>query len=425
MATSFACSSCGLAIPFSQGEPGKAARCPSCGAAVAAALASSHASGADARRSSSSDRIGGTDALALEVAQARSDSSRRFGSFLLLSEIGRGGMGVVHRAFDERLRRVVALKRIHDDGADPRRFRKEAETAARLSHPAIVKIFDTGDVDGKLYLSMELVVGKTLAERRLPLTKALEALHRGCLAVQYAHEQGVIHRDLKPQNVIIEDGTGAPRLLDFGLARQVDGTRLTKTGTTLGTPAFMPPEQAGGAREEIDARSDVYSLGATLYYILTDRPPFEGATAYNVVAAVLTKDPIAPGELNPRAKGDLETIAQKCLEKEKRRRYGSAEALAQDLERYLAGQPILARPIGRFERGRRWVKRNRLPAAGALAVLVSIAGSGGFLGWERRARLRSGRETAASEAERSRKAFEKGSSSADETIGRGLDALEA
>ncbi|MBI3723722.1 tetratricopeptide repeat protein, partial [bacterium] len=320
--------------------------------------------------------------MALEVEQARADPARAFGPFLLLSELGKGGMGVVYRAWNDRLRRVVALKTVIKEDADEEsalRFQREAEAVARLRHPAIVSVYEAGEISGKQYLAMELVPGASLAARlrgdaKLALTKALEALRDVARAIHYAHEQGVIHRDLKPQNIMI-DKEDRPHVLDFGLARLSDRSKLTKTGATMGTPAYMPPEQAGATEAEIDERSDVYSLGATLYHVLTGRPPFEGQSEVAVIAALLTKDPVPPGTLNPRAKGDLETIALKCLEKEREKRYASAEALARDLEAYLGGDPIAARPIGSLERLVRRVRRNKLATAlGALAVLGSLSG---------------------------------------------------
>jgi serine/threonine-protein kinase len=209
---------------------------------------------------------------------------------------------------------------------------------------------------------MQFVEGRTLAQRikdrqKLPLNKALEAMRDVARALGHAHGQGVLHRDLKPQNILL-DAQDRPHVLDFGLAQLNDsGTKLTATGAMLGTPAYMPPEQANS--EKTDERSDVYSLGATLYYVLTARPPFEGSTPLNVMHAVLRKTPEPPSRLNPRAAGDLDTITLRCLEKDPARRYPSASELAEDLERHLAGDPIRARPIGRVERSWRWARRNK------------------------------------------------------------------
>ncbi|MBI3723823.1 tetratricopeptide repeat protein [bacterium] len=362
--------------------------------------------------------------LAQEIQRARTEPTRALGPFLLLSELGKGGMGVVYRAWDDRLRRVVALKTISPDAAVGKdaiaRFRREAEATARLRHPCIVAIHEAGELprppgEPVHYIAMDLVSGATLERRlspgkgeaKLALVRALEVLRDVARAVHYAHGQGVIHRDLKPQNVIIDE-SDRPHVLDFGLARVRelgDLGKLTKTGAALGTPAYMPPEQAGGTGEA-DERSDVYSLGATLYFVLTGRPPFSGAASYNVLAAVLTKEPVPPSRWNARAAGDLETICLKCLEKDPKRRYESAEALALDLERHLRGDPIAARPIGSAERARRWVKRNRLLAAAGVLFLLLTAGFAVFLVQDRRARARAEREAAVREAESARRRFE-------------------
>ncbi len=323
--------------------------------------------------------------MAAEIARARVHPSKRLGRFLLLAELGRGGMGAVYRAWDEKLERVVALKTVleaADEGAI-KRFHREAQAVARLKHASIVSVHDVGEDGGKHWLAMDLVEGKTLKRRlrpgdgetKIPLTKALEAVRDVARAVQYAHESGVLHRDLKPENIMIDDA-GRALVLDFGLAKLREGAAsITKTGSALGTPAYMPPEQAAGTElGEADERSDVYSLGGTLYFVLTGRPPFEGESEVNVITALLTKDPAPPRASNPRIARDLETICLKALEKD-RGRYATAGDLARDLDRYLAGEPIEARPIGGLERGRRWVLRNR--AVAATLVLGALVGAGG------------------------------------------------
>ncbi|MBI3726161.1 protein kinase, partial [bacterium] len=344
--------------------------------------------------------------LASEIARARADPARAFGPFLLLSELGKGGMGVVYRAWNDRLRRVVALKTILPGGTVDaeaiKRFQREAEAVARLRHPNIVGIHEAGEISGRHYIAMDFVSGRTLERRleskkageRLPLTRALEALRDVARAVHYAHGQGVIHRDLKPQNILL-DASDRPFVLDFGLARVRElgeKNRLTRTGAALGTPAYMPPEQTEGGSAEMDERSDVYSLGATLYHVLTGRPPFQGETELNVLTAVLTKDPVPPSKLNSRAAGDLETICLKCLEKEKERRYPTAEAFGREIDRYLAGEPIEARPIRGLERLARRARRNKLQAALALLALGAVLAALSVGAWAVKARLKDAAE---------------------------------
>ncbi len=335
----------------------------------------------------------GDAALDAEIEAARADPHRCLGPFLLLDELGRGGMGVVYRAWNDRLRRLVAVKTILADGPDAeqaaQRFEREAQAIARLKHPSIVSIHEVGFEGGRHFLAMDLVAGTPLdrllqtkkkqkrraeGADRLPLTRGLEVIRDVARAVHHAHGHGVIHRDLKPGNVIV-DPDGKPFVLDFGLATVRGQATLTKTGTAVGTPAYMPPEQADG-QGEIDGRADVWSLGATLYQLLAGRVPFEGTTDANLIFAILTKDPVPPGELNRRAAGDLETICLHCLEKEPDRRYPTAEALADDIDRYLAGDPITARPIGIVTRFLRRLRRQKLLAAVVLAAIAGLLAAG-------------------------------------------------
>lgn len=303
--------------------------------------------------------------------------ARHFGDYELLEKIAQGGMGVVYKARQASLNRVVALKMIltgeFANEREVKRFHSEAEAAAKLDHPGIVPIFEIGEHEGRHYFSMAFIEGKSLADRLrdgpLPPTHAADLLAEICDAVACAHEKGVIHRDLKPGNVLI-DTKGTPRVTDFGLAKQVDSdTELTRTGQVIGTPSYFPPEQASGKRDEIGVRSDVYSLGAILYCLLTGRPPFQAASTVETVMQVLHQEPVAPRTLNQQLPIDLNTICMKCLSKEPAKRYESAEALAGDLRRFLAGQPITARPIKRLERTWMWCKRN--PRATATISFVS------------------------------------------------------
>ncbi len=317
------------------------------------------------------------EGLEAEVAAARADTRRVFGPFLLLGELGKGGMGVVYRAWDERLRRVVAIKTLLDpDATSVQRFEREAQALAKLRHPGIVGVHGVGNVAGRHYLAMDFVEGAPLANLvgprasgRLPLTHALEVVRDVARAVHAAHEQGVIHRDLKPANVIVEP-SGRAVVLDFGLAKVRGAANLTRSGATMGTPAFMAPEQVGD-QGDADARTDVYALGAILYNVLTGRPPFVGPSEINIITALVNRDPVPPSELNARAAGDLETICLRCLEKDPSRRYATARDVAAEIERHLSGEPIEARPIGPLERWSRRVRRNKLVTA--LAVLAGSA----------------------------------------------------
>jgi WD40 repeat protein len=302
---------------------------------------------------------------------------RYFGDYELLEEIGRGGMGVVYRAMQVSLKRTVALKMILSgqlaNADDVRRFHAEAEAAARLDHPGIVPVYEVGQHEGHHYFSMAFIEGESLArkvaEALPPPREAAELTRKVAEAVSYAHVEGVIHRDLKPGNILV-DRQGQPRLTDFGLAKRVQGdSSLTATGQVLGTPSYMPPEQANGQGGAVGPLSDVYSLGAVLYCLLTGRPPFQSDNPLDTLLQVIQQEPVAPRQLNARVPRDLETICIKCLSKEPRKRYSSALDLAADLDRFLAGKPIHARRIGPVGRAWRWCRRNPV-VAGLSAALV-------------------------------------------------------
>ena len=320
---------------------------------------------------------------------SRTDSSpppgtrvRYFGDYELLEELGHGGMGVVYKAKQVSLNRIVAVKMILParliSEVAVKRFQAEAEAAANLQHPNIVAVHEVGVHDGQHYFSMDYVEGRSLAElvreHTLPAKRAAEYVQRIAEAVHYAHQQGTLHRDLKPSNVLI-DTHDRPRVTDFGLAKRLENdSGLTASKEILGTPSYMAPEQAEGNREQIGVASDVYSLGAVLYDLLTGRPVFRAATPVETLRLVIDTEPVSPRLLNPKVPRDLETIVLKCLEKEAHRRYGSAEALADDLRRWLKGEPIKARPMTRPERLWRWSRRNPLVAAlSSTAVLLLIA----------------------------------------------------
>ncbi len=310
------------------------------------------------------------------------DSVRYFGEYELLEEIARGGMGVVFKARQVNLNRVVALKMIlagqFAGEEDIQRFYTEAEAAAQLDHPGIVPIFEIGEHQGQHYFSMSYIEGENLAERVAegPLSprEAAQLVADVCDAISYAHQCGVIHRDLKPANILI-DHNGQPRVTDFGLAKKTESdSALTGTGQILGTPAYMPPEQAGGKEGEVGPLADVYSLGAVLYCLLTGRPPFQAASPMDTLLQVLGSDALPVRQLVPTTARDLETICDKCLNKDPSKRYGSAKDLSEDLRRFLENEPILARPAGWVERASKWATKQPVIAAILLSMPAWMLG---------------------------------------------------
>jgi serine/threonine-protein kinase len=301
-----------------------------------------------------------------------------FGDYELLQEIGRGGQGVVYRARQKSLNRIVALKVIGlahwATEAHVKRFRLEAEAAASLNHSCIVPIYEVGERDGACYFSMGLVEGGQLdavAKREsIPIGRAAELIAKLARTVSYAHEHGILHRDIKPGNILV-DVEGDPHLTDFGLARLVETeSTVTRTLEVLGTPSYMAPEQAVGKNAGVTSATDIYGLGAVLYQLLTGHPPFAGGTTYETVRLVLDAEPRHPRLLNPKVDRDLNTICLKCLDKDPQRRYSSALALAEDLERWLKHEPIRARRTGLVTRGRKWVRRN--PSIAVMAAMLLV-----------------------------------------------------
>jgi WD40 repeat protein len=316
----------------------------------------------------------------------------------ILDELGRGGMGVVYKARQRGADRLVALKMIlagaHAGPAEVARFRTEGHAIARLRHPGIVQIYEVGEQQGLPFFSLEFCEGgsleKQLAGTPLPPREAAALVRALAEAIQAAHEAGIIHRDLKPANVLLAACGIAPewipKITDFGLARKLDEQGgQTQTGSIMGTPSYMAPEQASGSKD-LGPAADVHALGAILYECLTGRPPFRAATPFDTILQVISDDPVPPSRLHRAVPRDLETVCLKCLRKDPARRYTSAAALADDLGRWLAGEPIAARPVGTLERGLKWVRRNPVVAS-LLALVVSLAvlGVGMVLGQWRRA----------------------------------------
>jgi WD40 repeat protein/tRNA A-37 threonylcarbamoyl transferase component Bud32 len=306
--------------------------------------------------------------------------------FTVLEVLGRGGMGVVYKARQTKLNRLVALKMIlaggHASEGDLARFAAEAEAIARLQHPNIVQVYEVGTHEGRPFFSLEFCAGGSLDRKLsgtpLPPLEAARLVETLARATHAAHRANVIHRDLKPANVLLlADGT--PKITDFGLAKKLDAVGQTQSGAIMGTPSYMAPEQAGGKSKEIGPATDVYALGAILYECLTGRPPFKAATTAETLLQVLSDEPVPPSQLQSKTPKDLETICLKCLHKEVGKRYATAEALADDLGRFQRGEPIVARPVGRLERGWRWCRRNpalavaAAVAAGALAAVAVVS----------------------------------------------------
>jgi eukaryotic-like serine/threonine-protein kinase len=323
-----------------------------------------------------SDASGGADDLSLP-------SGTRvgyFGDYELLKVLGEGGMGIVYKARQLSLNRPVAVKMFKasrfPSAGEVRRFQNESEAVARLDHPNIVPVFEVGQYEDQHYFSMKLVAGESLDKRPKDYLSnprraaALVATIAG--AVHHAHQRGILHRDLKPANILI-DSEGQPHVTDFGLAKRVEGdSELTQSGAILGTPAYMAPEQASGKRGAVTTSTDVYGLGAILYALLTGRAPFGGTAVLDVLEQVRERTPDSPRTLNPQVPPDLEVICLKCLAKDPRHRYASADALAEDLKRWLAGEPIAARPVGSVARFWMWTRRNPVVAGAAGLVAVAV-----------------------------------------------------
>lgn len=337
---------------------------------------------------------------------------RYFGDYELIEEIARGGMGIVYKARQESLKRLVALKMILKGElatqADVQRFRSEAEAAAKLDHPNIVPIYEVGEHQGQHYFSMKLIDSGSEREAVSRRTEVGQRRNAAILAtvaraVHHAHQRGILHRDLKPGNILIDEN-GDPHVTDFGLAKRVEGdSGLTRSGVAVGTPSYMAPEQAR-AEKLLTTAVDVYSLGAVLYERLTGRPPFRGDDPLTTLLLVIDQEPPRPRALNSAIDRDLEIICLKCLEKDPARRYGSAEALAEDLERWLRGEPIQARPASTWTQSRKWVRRRPALAALLAVLLLGAPMALALISWQWRTALHQG-ERARSELSRAETAL--------------------
>ncbi|MCI0540855.1 MAG: serine/threonine-protein kinase [Verrucomicrobiales bacterium] len=345
-------------------------RCPVCGASIAPGSPAGHCPACLVRISLSDAGI--------EPRVEADDSPRMIGDYELLEEVARGGMGVVYRARQRTLDRIIALKLLvageYASLEARQRFRVEAETTAQLQHPGIVAVHDVGETEGLPWLAMDFVEGKNLGdlvrEQPLPGRRAAEIVRTVAEALQHAHERGVLHRDLKPSNILI-DAEGRPRVTDFGVARRFDrDATLTSTGQVLGSPGYIAPEQAFGSGSAVGPPTDVYGLGALLYHLLAGRPSFQAPTLDAILLQLRDRDPVPPRRLNPSAPHDLEVICLKCLRKNPADRYATARELADELDRFLRGVPIRARPLGPLALG--WRLGRRHPAICTLSVVVIL-----------------------------------------------------
>ncbi len=307
-----------------------------------------------------------------EIAAALNDPERRLNQYVLVKEVGRGGMGTVWKAWDTKLARWVAIKFLKaDNETGLRRFEREAQLVAQLHHPNIAGIHEIGEEKDSHFLVMDFIDGATIGTEKLPLPSTLKAFVKVCRAIQFAHDRSIIHRDIKPGNILLRED-GEPFVTDFGLGKALKTrSSLSISGTVLGTPAFMSPEQALGDLDAIDMRSDVYSLGATLYTLATGRVPYESTNPSTVLLEVTTADPTPPRKIDPRISPEVEAIILTAMEKKKADRYASADAMADDLERVLDDRPVTVKSPGPMRRAGRVIRRNPWPSMTALIFLVA------------------------------------------------------
>ncbi|MFH1227454.1 MAG: tetratricopeptide repeat protein, partial [Planctomycetota bacterium] len=303
----------------------------------------------------------------------------KFERYLIEGKLGQGGMAAVYLATDQSLNRQIALKVINsDDKESLERFQREAHAVAKLKHPNIVQIYDVGIFGSRHYFTMEYIDGVTLdkmieASFKPSIQDIINIISQVASALDYAHQNGIVHRDIKPSNILINK-SGNAYLADFGIAKQVTGLdkKLTVTGTTVGTPEYMSPEQTKGNNKEIDSRSDIFSLGATLYHCITSRLPFEGGNIYETISNIVNKDPAPPTTIVRSLNRDIETICLKCLDKDKTKRYQTAGELVDDLKRYLSGEPILARRTMYVTKAWYKAKKNKAASLGVASAVVIL-----------------------------------------------------
>ena len=307
-----------------------------------------------------------------------------FGHYEIVGELGAGGMGVVYKAYDPALKRYAALKLIRTENPDNAiRFVQEARSQARVQHENVCRVYEVGEAEGKQYIAMQLIEGKSLyaSSKEMSIESKIRVIQQIAEALHAAHKQGLIHRDIKPSNIMLErteENELKPYVLDFGLARDQEAPGLTRTGIAVGTPYYMAPEQVSGERDLIDRRTDVYGLGATLYELLSGKHPYEAKSGPEIMLQILRDDPIPIRKDAPKIPQDLETIVMKCLERDPARRYESSKALAEDLQRYLDGDPLTAKPVSWTYRLIKRAKKNRLATGIAIAASVDNSNTDSF-----------------------------------------------